>query len=495
MRQQVADLTKELEKVKSGNSNNHDTPIVEQELPSTDSYSKNPFMASYRGQSKTESVKLTPRRHIKLHSRNHGYFKKLRRAVQSTKLLQDDTEGLIINLSSKSFTVYDFKFLNKGLNFCPTQGLYNSREFANDIKHFSRKIKLKAHFGTQTNTSENENEDFKPETDKTWGPQYTHHTVKTYLEGLEWDLNEVQPNTKRLTFHNLSKKERASLQKLQKMDDIIITKADKGGATVILDVKDYIAEAVRQLNDIHSYEKLDSDLTSTYNEIINNAIDNLLKVNELPEKVAQSLKNDKPKTPKFYTLPKIHKPNNPGRPVVNSIDSHTSRISKYVDFYLQPLARQLPSCIQDTSHFLRKLNIRRDSNPDSILVTLDVRSLYTNIPNEEGIAAVREAISMSTSSKISSNVITTFLWLILTLSNFVFNGINYLQKQGVTMGTINYLQKQGVTMGTINYLPKQGVTMGTINYLQKQGVTMGSICSPSYANIFRGYFEKMIKND
>ena len=60
--------------------------------------------------------------YIQLHSRNHGYFKKLRRAVQSTNLLQDDPEGLIINLSSKSFTVYDFKFLNKGLNFCSTPG-------------------------------------------------------------------------------------------------------------------------------------------------------------------------------------------------------------------------------------------------------------------------------------------------------------------------------------------------------------------------------------
>ena len=239
---------------------------------------------------------------------------------------------------------------------------------------------------------------------------------KTFLEGLERDLNEVQLKTKRVTFHNLSKEEPASLQKLQKMDDIIITKADKGGATVILDVKDYIAEAVRQLNDIHSFEKLDCDPISTYNEIINNAIDNLLKVNELPEKVAQSLKNDKPKTPKFYNLPKIQKPNNPGRPVVNTIDSHTSRISKYVDFYLQPLVRQLLSYIQDTNHSLRKLNIRMDSNPDSILVTLDVRSLYTNIPNEEGIVAVREAIPMSTCSKISSKVITTFLWLILVIS-------------------------------------------------------------------------------
>ena len=84
--------------------------------------------------------------------------------------------------SAEYINIYIYIFLNKGLNFCPTPGLYNSREFANDIKHFSRKIKLKAHFGTQTNTSKNENEDFKPETDKTWEPQYTHHTVKTFLE-------------------------------------------------------------------------------------------------------------------------------------------------------------------------------------------------------------------------------------------------------------------------------------------------------------------------
>ena len=98
---------------------------------------------------------------------------------------------MIINLSRKSFTIYNFKFLNKGLNFCPTPGLYNSREFANDINHFSRKIKIKAHFGTQTNTSKNENEGFKPETDKTWESHYTHHTIKTFLEGLERDPNQT----------------------------------------------------------------------------------------------------------------------------------------------------------------------------------------------------------------------------------------------------------------------------------------------------------------
>ena len=316
-------------------------------------------------------------------------------------------------------------------------------------------MKLKAHFGTQAdnnNENYNKNKEFKPATNKTWEPQYTHHTVKTFLEAVEKDLNNSTsyPINSIAQKQNLSKAERTSLQKLRNRDDIIITKADKGGAIVILDVEDYIAEAERQLNDTTSYEKLGFDPTPIYNQIINNNIDNLAKKSEITTKVSESLKNDKPKTPKFYMLPKIHKANNPGRPVVNSIDSHTSNISKYVDFHLQPLAQQLPSYIKDTSHFLRKLNTVNDTNSKSILVTLDVKSLYTNIPNDEGITAVRNAISNSPNNKISTKVIMSFLWLILTLSNFVFNGINYLQKQGVTMG---------------------------------------SICSPSYANIFMGFFE------
>ena len=52
---------------------------------------------------------------------------------------------------------------------------------------------------------------------------------------------------------------------------------------------------------------------------------------------------------------------------------------------------------------------------------------------------------------ISIKVIFTFSILILTLNNFVFNGINYLQKKGCAMGTK---------------------------------------CAPGYANIFMGWFEE-----
>ena len=50
------------------------------------------------------------------------------------------------------------------------------------------------------------------------------------------------------------------------------------------------------------------------------------------------------------------------------------------------------SYIQATSDFLRKINIIETIPDNSYLVFLDVRSLYTSIPNSEGIKAVKTSV-------------------------------------------------------------------------------------------------------
>ena len=82
---------------------------------------------------------------------------------------------------------------------------------------------------------------------------------------------------------------------------------------------------------------------------------------------------------------------------------------------------------------------------------MDVKSLYTNIPNNEGISAVRSYLEQSTIKHLLP-VIISFLGLILTLNNFIFNDINFLQTNGASMGTK---------------------------------------CAPTYANLFMGKFEEM----
>ena len=84
-------------------------------------------------------------------------------------------------------------------------------------------------------------------------------------------------------------------------------KADKGGAVVILDIKDYTDEANRQLNDTNNYEQLDFDPTELHTEKIKSEINNLKNENLLTSKTANSFLQENIKTPEFHLLPKIHK--------------------------------------------------------------------------------------------------------------------------------------------------------------------------------------------
>ena len=81
-------------------------------------------------------------------------------------------------------------------------------------------------------------------------------------------------------------------------------------------------------------------------------------------------------------------------------------------------------------------------------------SPYTHLPNQEGVAAVKCYLRARANpgDGILSKILTTFLTLILTLNNFVFNDQNFVQINGASMGTK---------------------------------------CSPTYSSLFMGKFEEM----
>ena len=203
-----------------------------------------------------------------------------------------------------------------------------------------------------------------------------------------------------------------------------------------MDVNYYIREAKRQLNDSKNYKVLAKDPTATNNDLVNQTIDRFIKEQLINENIADGLKNSSPRTPQFYISPKIHKEGNPGHPVVSSINCHTANISNYVDYHLQPIVKQIPSYVKDTNNFINKINAVKSVPKNSYLVTMDVRSLYTNIPNAEGISAVKRAFDNYSKKTTTTKVITTFSALILTLNNFVLDCIHYLQIKGCAMDTI-----------------------------------------------------------
>ena len=91
--------------------------------------------------------------------------------------------------------------------------------------------------------------------------------------------------------------------------------------------------------------------------------------------------------PLFYILPKIHKKEIPGRPIVSAVNSVTENISEFLNLCIQPLLPKLRSYIKDTKHFVFVIAKLPKQKSNIILVSADVTSLYTNIPHDEGIEA------------------------------------------------------------------------------------------------------------
>jgi hypothetical protein len=98
----------------------------------------------------------------------------------------------------------------------------------------------------------------------------------------------------------------------------------------------------------------------------------------------------------FYLLPKIHKKVSPppGRPVVSGNGSPTEKISHFVDHFLNPTIPDIRSYVKDTTHFLQLLEEVGPLPDNAMLVTLDITSLYTNVPNEDGLRAARETFDI-----------------------------------------------------------------------------------------------------
>ena len=86
-------------------------------------------------------------------------------------------------------------------------------------------------------------------------------------------------------------------------------------------------------------------------------------------------------------LPKIHKANNPGRPIVSAVSCPTTHIATYLDLILTPIVKQLPTYVKDSSAALLVFKDFKFTGSHRYLFSMDVKSLYTVIPHKDGLLA------------------------------------------------------------------------------------------------------------
>ena len=127
-------------------------------------------------------------------------------------------------------------------------------------------------------------------------PKKNHHAVETFVEAGENNVENILQEKKPLPRNNLSKTEKAALDYFTKREDIAIIKAGKGGATVIMNVEEYISKANQQLKEDNFYKKLNEEPTRKHNDIVNNIIESLKKQELLCTATAEKLTTNEVRT-------------------------------------------------------------------------------------------------------------------------------------------------------------------------------------------------------
>jgi len=217
--------------------------------------------------------------------------------------------------------------------------------------------------------------------------------------------------------------------------DIIFTKADKGNMTVALERTYYTENVNLMLKDSTTYEIINKNPVKSVELKLNNILKRWLMMGYISKQESFRLRASDSSLSKAYGLPKIHKKNIPFRIIVSSINS---TLHSFAHFLHKILSRSLPlpnSHVTNSFELYKELNGMQVSD-NHILISLDVISLFTNVPQElviDGINNRWQFIEKET--KIPKTEFINVIRFVLSSTYFTFDDIIYRQIFGTPMGS------------------------------------------------------------
>ena len=221
----------------------------------------------------------------------------------------------------------------------------------------------------------------------------------------------------------------------------IIKPSDKGGRIVVMSKKFYKSK-VLELLDTSDYQIIEPPFTEIYllDKIIEkireiqDRIENPKWKNKVKKIIYQTQLNDR--IGLFYGLPKVHKNhiNPPMRPVVSQTNHPTAPLARVIDKIIQKyLYKKNPHILTSTDHALKEL--KKFKGKDFKFISLDVKSLYTSIPLNEGISSLQVLATLSWRASVDERRILSLIDTVLFNNFFEFEGIQRKQLKGVAMGS------------------------------------------------------------
>ena len=294
-----------------------------------------------------------------------------------------DTSRTVVNLTKYELTQDQISVLSKGRNFAITPNKIPVEDIISSVEASIRSL-----------------------------PESESEEIRTEVSRILRKAKPPRPNIK------LS--EKRAIKELNTNNNILILPADKGNATVIMETDDY-KKKINNLLEPTTYRKLPKDPTSKVLRRVNG----IVRASTIPVDIQRTICKTEAVPPRLYGLPKIHKTAIPLRPIVSAIGSPTYHVAKHLSKLLQPHVGRAESHVKDSAHFIQKIT-RLHVEPEDILISFDVVSLFTKVPITESLEYI---------SKLFTKDITELFRECLTTSYFLWDGHFYEQIDGVAMGS------------------------------------------------------------
>jgi len=283
-------------------------------------------------------------------------------------------------------------------------------------------------------------------------------TIKNNLfEAGSWnDVKKVlvSPSIRNNKLNDADKRGYLILKNLGRNDNLYISKPDKGNGVVILNRSDYINKMNTILNDNTKFVSVDENaykLTQRLEARLNKTLLTFMKSDKINKNTYEKLRAVGSSPGKLYGLPKTHKTGVPMRPILSALTCHNYNLAKFLVPLLSPIATSSYT-VSDVFSFVKQLQDRTDSNK-TLMISLDVENLFTNVPVLETIEIILNRL-------------------------FPDNSVTY---HGFTRGEFNTLLKLAVEDSYFSFNGKY--------FRQIDGMAMGSPLGPLFANIFLSHYE------
>ena len=253
------------------------------------------------------------------------------------------------------------------------------------------------------------------------------HLVATRINTLKKNNNSQHTHGTPLQEAKTIKNIRSKLQH----NDAIITRADKGNSIVILPAPQYSQKLQKfiQNNNLKTSHK---DPTRNFQAQIRETIANSKTL--IPRDSRWKYTNMNPSAPTIKGLIKLHKPDQPIRPVVNWKNAPAYKLAQSFTLKIKQLAPPPNTYnIENTRDLIDKLK-HTPITPNLRLASLDITNLYTNVPVKETKEILSNKLEQNNVDPKAKHELINWYNTITAQNYFTHEGNTLIQNDGLAMG-------------------------------------------------------------